>query len=280
LRIDPERHLQQLLQPIFDPAEKKKAETAGRLLARGLAAGPGAASGMIVFSAEEAEEMAKHGHDILLVRIETSPEDIRGMAVSKGILTARGGATSHAALVARQMGKVCVSGCQALELDYSTKQLRIKDRILKQGDWLSLDGFEGKVYDGKIKTKASEVVQVLLEKSLRPEDAPLYRLYEKLMRWASEARRLEVWTNADQPEQAVAAVAFGAQGIGLCRTEHMFFEGDRIDSVREMILATDRAGREAALAKLAPLQEEDFVGLFRALGRAQGDDPFVGSAAA
>lgn len=266
LRIDPERHLQQLLQPIFDPSEKKKAETSGRLLARGLAAGPGAASGMIVFSAEEAEEMAKHGHDILLVRTETSPEDIRGMAVSKGILTARGGATSHAALVARQMGKVCVSGCQALDLDYSAKQLRIKDRILKQGDWLSLDGFEGKVYDGKIKTKASEVVQVLLEKSLRPEDAPLYRLYEKLMRWASEARRLEVWTNADQPDQAVAAVAFGAQGIGLCRTEHMFFEGDRIDSVREMILATDRAGREAALAKLAPLQEEDFVGLFRALG--------------
>ena len=266
LRIEPERHLNQLLQPIFDPMAKKEAEAAGRYLASGLAAGPGAASGRVVFHAADAEARAAAGEAVILVRVETSPEDIRGMAVSQGILTARGGATSHAALVARQMGKVCVSGCSEIALDYKKREMHVAGQVIREGEWISLDGFDGKLYAGKILTKPSEVIQVLLEKSLQPEDAPMYQLYEKLMGWANRARRLEVWANADQPEQARNAVAFGAQGIGLCRTEHMFFEGDRIDLVREMILSKDTTGREAALEKLRPMQEEDFYGLFKALG--------------
>ncbi len=265
LRIDPEKHLNQLLQPIFDPKELKLAQQEKRQIASGLPAGPGAASGRIVFTAEDAVEWAKRGEDVLLVRHETSPEDIKGMAVSKGFLTARGGATSHASLVARQMGKVCIAGSQDIDIDYQKKVLRAGGMELKEGEWLSLDGFEGKVYRGKIATRPSEVIRVLIKKELSPEEAPLYQLFAKVMEWANKYRKLEVWANADQPDQASNAVAFGAQGIGLCRTEHMFFEGDRILSMQKMILAATPEERKAALSELLPLQEKDFYEIFEVM---------------
>lgn len=263
-RIDPDS-LNQLLRPIFDAKEKAAAIHEGKLLAKGLNAGPGAACGKVVFSAIDAEEWKKRGEKVILVRIETSPEDIKGMDASEGILTARGGMTSHAALVARQMGKVCVAGCGALNIDYQNKKMEVKGITINEGDYISIDGTTGEVINGKINTKPSEVLQVLIEKSLSPEESPIYQQYAKLMGWADEFRRLKIRTNADQPDQAANAIAFGAEGIGLCRTEHMFFGGEKILAMREMILADDVEGRKKALAKLLPIQRKDFDGIFRVM---------------
>ena len=264
LRINPEQ-LNQLLRPIFDADDKRAAIKAKRLLAKGLNAGPGAASGKVVYSAEDAVAWKERGEDVILVRTETSPEDIKGMEVSEGILTSQGGKSSHAALVARQMGKVCVAGCGELEIDYATATITVGDRVIKEGDWLSLDGTTGEVIEGKIETKPSEVEQVLILKTMDIADAPACELFNRLMRWADLFRKLKVRTNADQPDQSANAVAFGAEGIGLCRTEHMFFDEDRISAVRAMILAEDRAGREAALADVLPMQRGDFEGIFRVM---------------
>ncbi len=260
LRIDPAEQLSQLLQPIFDPKEKAKA----KVLARGLAAGPGAASGRIALSAAKAEEMAKEG-PVILVRHETSPDDIRGMAAAQGILTARGGLTSHAAVVARQIGKVAVVGCEALHLDYEKRELRVAGVTLKEGDWLSIDGTTGEVLLGKIPTQPSEVVQVLITKTLRPEEAPIYQLFEKLMSWADARRKLGVRANADQPDQAAIALAFGAEGIGLCRTEHMFFGEGRIPFMQEALVAPNPEARKHALQELAKMQVSDFEGILRVM---------------
>jgi len=265
LRVEPAQ-LNQVLRPVFDPRQKQQAIDEGKLIAHGLNAGPGAASGKVVFNAPDAVEWAGRGEEVLLVRIETSPEDIRGMNAAQGILTARGGMTSHAALVARQMGKVCVAGCGALNIDYKKRQIQVEGHTVKEGDYLSIDGTTGEVILGKIPTRPSEILQVLIEKSMKPEESEIYRYYSELMSWADEVRRLGVHTNADEPDQARIALGFGAEGIGLCRTEHMFFEGDRIDAVREMILADDKTGREAALAKLLPMQKEDFKGIFQVMG--------------
>ncbi|HEX2867674.1 MAG TPA: pyruvate, phosphate dikinase [Ignavibacteriales bacterium] len=267
MRIEPEQ-LNQLLRPIFDSKEKKKAVDEGRLIAKGLNAGPGAASGKVVFSAEEAEEEAAKGEKVVLVRIETSPEDIKGMNAAVGILTARGGMTSHAALVARQMGKVCVAGCGNLLINYSAGTIKVtgKDVVIKRGEYISIDGSTGEVIVGKLETKPSEVVQVLITKTMKPQDSAVFKTYNDLMSWADKVRRLGIRTNADQPDQAQNAIAFGAEGIGLCRTEHMFFGENRILSVREMILAETQEERKAALAKLLPYQRDDFEGLFLAMG--------------
>jgi pyruvate,orthophosphate dikinase len=242
LRIDPEQ-LNQLLQPVFDHAEEKKAMKEGRVLAKGLPAGPGAATGKVVFNAEDAEEWARKGERVILARIETSPEDIRGMSAAAGILTQRGGMTSHAALVARQMGKVCVAGCGELAIDYGKRRMTVNDTVIKEGDFLSIEGTTGHVIKGKVTTRPSEVIQVLIEGSLKPGKSKVYERFDKLMRWSDDAAKLSVLANADRPDQARIARRFGAKGIGLCRTEHMFFEGKRIDAVREMILADDEKGR-------------------------------------
>lgn len=263
-RVDPEQ-LNQLLRPVFNAEEKRSAMKSGKLLAKGLNAGPGAASGMVVFNAIDATKWATEGKKVILVRIETSPEDIRGMKAAEGILTARGGMTSHAALVARQMGKVCVAGCGALDISYKDRTMTVNDKVIKEGDWISLDGSEGQVIEGKLMTYPSEVEQVLLHHTMKPEESMVYGLYHELMTWADEVRRLNIRTNADQPDQASTAVAFGAEGIGLCRTEHMFFGGDRIDAVRQMILANDIDGRRNALEKLLPMQRDDFIGIFKAM---------------
>lgn len=263
-RLDPSA-LNQLLRPIFDTKEKEAAVNAGYVLAKGLNAGPGAASGRIVFNAPDAVDWKKNGEKVILVRIETSPEDIKGMDAAEGILTARGGMTSHAALVARQMGKVCVAGCSTLEIDYRARTMTAKGQTLREGDWISIDGTTGEVIAGQIKTKPSEILQVLLDKTMHAEDSETYRIYSTIMGWADSIRKMNVRTNADQPDQAANAIAFGAEGIGLCRTEHMFFGGDRIDAVREMILADDKNGRERALAKLLPIQRQDFAGIFEAM---------------
>jgi len=265
LRIEPEQ-LNQFLRPVFDASEKEKAKAEGKLLAKGINAGPGAASGKVVFSAVDAEEMAASGDDVILVRIETSPEDIRGMSVARGILTSAGGATSHAALVGRQMGKVCVVGAKDLKIDYKKKVIEVGDRVIKEGDYISIDGTTGEVIEGKISTKPSEVLQVLIDQTLEKDKSQVYADYEALIGWSNEIRRLGVRANADRPEQAAQAVAFGAEGIGLCRTEHMFFEGNRIDAVREMILASDKEGRKKALDKLLPMQKKDFKAIFEAMG--------------
>jgi pyruvate,orthophosphate dikinase len=259
-------HLEQFLRPVFQPEDKKRALEAKRKLATGLPAGPGAASGRIVFNAEDAEAWAARGETVILVRIETSPEDIRGMSAAAGVLTQRGGMTSHAALVGRQMGKVCVVGCGDLNIDYRARAASVNGRTLKEGDWLSLDGSTGEVLEGKIEPQASEVVQVLAERKLRAKDSKEFQLYDRIMRWADETRRLRIRANADLPAQAEHAVAFGAEGIGLCRTEHMFFEHSRITTVREMILAENSEGRKRALAKLLPMQRSDFIGIFRVMG--------------
>ena len=266
MRIDPEQ-LNQLLRPIFDIAGKKKAISSGKLLTKGLNAGPGAASGRVAFTAHDAEVMAAKGNKVILVRIETSPEDIKGMNASEGILTAKGGMTSHAALVARQMGKVCVAGAGALNIDYNKGQITVagNKNIIKEGDFLSIDGTTGEIIAGEIKTKPSEVVQVLVTKELKPEKSSVYKTYKNLMSWADKVRQLNIRTNADQPDQSANAIAFGAEGIGLCRTEHMFFGGDRILAVREMILAETQKERKKALAKLLPLQRKDFAGIFKVM---------------
>jgi pyruvate,orthophosphate dikinase len=268
-RVEPEA-LNQLLRPVFLPAAKKKAIEEGRLLAKGLPAGPGAATGKVVFFADEAEALAAKGEtSLILCRHETSPEDIRGMNASLGFMTAFGGMTSHAALVARQMGKVCIVGCDALSFDYHARTMTVTTQkgtvVVKEGDWISIDGFAGEVINGRVDTTPSEVIRVLIEKNLDPKQAPIYQTYAKLMTWADAARKLRVRANADQPDQAEASVAFGAEGIGLCRTEHMFFGEGKIGPMREMIVAENEADRRAALNKLLPLQREDFAGIFRAM---------------
>jgi pyruvate,orthophosphate dikinase len=264
----PPDDLNQLLQPLFDPEAKRKAIAEGRLLGKGINAGPGAASGHIKFHAEDAEAWrVKHqgtpDERVILVRRETSPEDLRGMQAAAGILTAFGGASSHAALVSRQMGKVCIVGCGSLNIDYHKGTVTVGDQTLRDGDWISIDGFTGEVIAGQLATRPSEVVQVLIDKTLKPEQSKVYQQFAELMKWADEVRRLRIRTNADLPGQARQAVAFGAEGIGLCRTEHMFF--DHIEPMREMILAQTPEDRKAALAKLLPFQRDDFEGLFKAM---------------
>ena len=255
----------QLLAPVFDANEKQKSLSSGRQLGRGLPAGPGAATGRIAFSAERAVAMAKDD-PVILVRVETSPEDISGMHSAAGILTTRGGLTSHAAVVARGMGRPCVVGAGALRVDYNRGELKSEGKEpLEEGDWLSIDGTTGEIISGKLATRPSEVVQVLIEESMKPEDSEVYRNFDRLLKWADEIRTLGVRTNADTPEDARVAKLFGASGIGLCRTEHMFFQEERILRVREMILARNEAGRRRALEQLLPFQKEDFVGIFRAL---------------
>jgi len=263
-RLDPDS-LNQLLAPIFDPQAKKEAIKAGRYLARGLNAGPGAACGRAVFNPERAMELKKQGEKSILVRIETSPEDIHGMNAAEGILTSRGGMTSHAALVARGMGKPCIVGCGALNIDYATASMEVNGRVIKEGDFISIDGTTGEVLEGQIPTSSSEIVQVLIEKKIAPQDSLLYQQFAKLMSWADEVADLGVRTNADTPRDATAARQFGATGIGLCRTEHMFFEKERIAAVREMILADTAEERRRALAKILPMQKNDFVAIFEAM---------------
>ena len=258
---NPADQLEQLLAPIFDLAEVKKAKA----IATGLPAGPGAATGKIYFNADRAVIAAEKGEKVLLVRVETSPEDLRGMIAAEGILTARGGVSSHAALVARQMGKVCVCGAAAVSIDYDKKTTTIAGHTFKEGDYLSIDGTAGTVYAGQIKTAPSEIVAGLINNDKNAQKTEKYKNYVQLMKWCAQATRLQVRTNADNPEQTMQALAFGAQGIGLTRTEHMFFEGDRIDAVREMILADTLAGRKKALAKILPYQRDDFTGIFKAL---------------
>jgi len=269
LRVEP-MALNQLLRPVFDAAQWQEAVSGGKYLAKGLAAGPGAASGRIVFFAADAEAWQRRGETVVLCRHETSPEDIRGMAAAVGFLTAFGGMTSHAALVARQMGKVAIVGCDALSFDYRARTMTVHApggaRVLSEGDWISIDGSTGEAVEGKVNTTPSEVIQVLLERSRKPEDAPIYQQYARLLGWADKVRRLGVRANADQPDQAKVAVAFGAQGIGLCRTEHMFFGEGKIGPMRETIVAETEAERRAALAKLLPLQRHDFAGIFREMG--------------
>ena len=263
-RIEPDQ-LNQLLRPVFDQAEKEAAIKAGRLLAKGLNAGPGAASGRVVFNSVDADAWARRGEKVILTRVETSPEDIKGMNAAEGILTARGGMTSHAALVARQMGKVCVAGCGDLLIDYGARTMTVKGRTLKEGDWISIDGTTGQVIEGRVAAKPSEVLQVLIDRTLLPAKAPVFQTFAKVMAWADKYRTLKIRTNADQPDQAANAVAFGAEGIGLCRTEHMFFGQGKIGPMREMILADTLEARRAALAKLLPLQRKDFAGIFEVM---------------
>jgi len=244
LRVEPNK-LDELLHPVFD----KKAIKAARVLAKGLPASPGAATGQIVFFADEAEEWVAQGKKIVLVRIETSPEDLRGMNVAQGILTARGGMTSHAAVVARGMGKCCVSGAGSLQIDYKVRTMTVDGKTFQEGDFISLNGTTGEVYDGKIAT-------------IDPE---LSGYFGELMTIADKYTRMSVRTNADTPKDAQIARNFGAKGIGLTRTEHMFFEGERIKAMREMILADDVTGREKALEKLLPMQRSDFEGIFEAM---------------
>ena len=258
---NPADQLDQLLAPIFDI----KAEKSAKVIAKGLPAGPGAASGKIYLSADRAVAAAKKGEKVLLVRAETTPEDLRGMIAAEGILTAKGGVSSHAALVARQMGKVCVCGVGSLQIDYDKKTVTADGKAYKEGEYLSINGTLGTVYAGAIKTAASEIVQVLIEKTLSPKSSKTYQMYSTLMDWCAKATKLQVRTNADTPEQVANALAFGATGVGLVRTEHMFFEGNRIDAMREMILADNLDDRKKALAKLLPYQKADFAGIFKTL---------------
>jgi pyruvate,orthophosphate dikinase len=261
IKRNPADQLDQLLAPIFE----SKAEKAAKVIAKGLPAGPGAASGKFYLNADRADAAAAKGEKVLLVRNETTPEDLRGMIASEGILTAKGGVSSHAALVARQMGKVCVCGAGALQIDYATKTLTADGVTYQEGDFLSINGTLGTVYAGQLPTAASEIVQVLVEKSLDGKQSDTYTKFATLMNWCSKVTKLQVRTNADTPEQAENAMAFGAMGIGLTRTEHMFFEGNRIDAMREMILAENVEERKQALAKLLPYQKGDFAGIFKAL---------------
>ncbi|MCB1120979.1 MAG: pyruvate, phosphate dikinase [Verrucomicrobiae bacterium] len=257
----PADQLEQVLAPIFDSNSVKNAQE----IAKGLPAGPGAASGHIYFNANRAVEAAEKGQRVLLVRVETSPEDLRGMIAADGILTARGGVSSHAALVARQMGKICVCGASDLHIDYERRKLTVGKKVYKEGDFISIDGTAGTVYDGEVKTAPSEVIQGLLNNNKTAQKSSTYQNYAKLMGWCKKVTRMKVRTNADTPEQTSQAIAFGAEGIGLTRTEHMFFEGDRIDAMREMILAESLKDREAALKKLLKHQRKDFYGIFKAL---------------
>jgi pyruvate,orthophosphate dikinase len=258
---NPADQLDQLLAPVFDLAEVRKATA----IATGLPAGPGAASGKVYMNADRASAAADKGEKVLLVRNETSPEDLRGMIASEGILTAKGGVSSHAALVARQMGKVCICGAAALQIDYAAKTVTAAGQTFKEGDYLSIDGTAGTVYAGEIKTAPSEIIAGLIGGDKAAQATEKYKAFLQLMKWCDKATRLQVRTNADNPEQTANALAFGATGIGLCRTEHMFFEGDRIDAMREMILADNVEDRKKALAKILPYQKGDFAGIFREL---------------
>lgn len=251
-----------LFAPILDNAVIASKDV--KELTVGLNASPGGACGMIALTAQHAEEMAAVGKEVVLVRIETSPEDIGGMAAAKGVLTARGGMTSHAAVVARGMGCPCVSGAGDLKINYKAKTVTVGDIVLKEGDFISIDGFTGAVYAEEIHVKPSEIVQVLNDE-LAAEDSLLYQNYNKFMGYVDEIRELRIRTNADTPADTEMAVKFGAEGIGLCRTEHMFFEGERIISIRKMILAKNIVERESALAELLPMQRKDFEGIFKAL---------------
>ena len=260
LRI-PADDLSHLLAPIFDA----KAEKAAKKVGSGLPAGPGAAAGKIYFTAEESVKAAAKGESVILVRQATSPEDLRGMIAAEGILTTEGGASSHAALVARQMGKVCVCGAHGMTIDYKKKTLTGNGVTLKEGDELSLNGFVGNVYKGGIKSSPSQVIQGLIENKAAAKKSDTYKKFMELMKWTDSLRQLGVRTNSDTPEQVNQAIKFGAEGIGLTRAEHMFFEGNRIDSVREMILADDDAGRAKALKKIKSFMKKDFIGIFKAL---------------
>jgi pyruvate,orthophosphate dikinase len=266
MRIEPDQ-LNQLLRPVFDSNAKLEMLKTGKLIAKGLNAGPGAASGKVVFNAEDAVDWASKGEKVILVRLETSPEDIAGMNAAEGILTVRGGMTSHAALVARQMGKTCIVGCGALNVDYKTRVFKVEGKNIevKEGDFISIDGSTGEVILGKIPTKPSEVVEVLINKTLDPKDAPIFKMYNEIMTWADKYRKLKIRTNADQPDQSANAIAFGAEGIGLTRTEHMFFGEGKIGPMREMILSDDAESRKKALFKILPLQRADFEGIFKVM---------------
>lgn len=257
----PSDQVDQVLAPIFDEQAKRHAKR----IASGLNAGPGAASGRIYLNASRCVDAHKQGEKVLLVRLETSPEDLRGMMAAEGILTARGGLSSHAALVARQMGKVCVCGVSEMEIDYVKREITIGGNTYKEGDYLSLDGTTGYVYEGKLPTAPSEVIQVLLRKTMKPEESQSYRDFARVMDWCAKLTRLQVRTNADTPEQTEVAIAFGAKGIGLCRTEHMFFNGNRIDFMRRLILSESIEDRRDALANLLPFQKSDFKGIYKAL---------------
>jgi pyruvate, orthophosphate dikinase len=259
LLVDPES-LNQLLAPGFDQDEWKKIPTA----TRGLPASPGAASGQVVFSADHAVEWTEQGKHVILVRRETVPDDIHGMFVAQGILTATGGMTSHAAVVGRQMGKPSIVGAGALDIDEKARQFRVNDQIVKEGDFISFDGLTGEVKLARVASQPSEILQVI-NKTLSPAKSDIYQRFDKLLSWADKFRRLGVRANADLPDQAEIAYAFGARGIGLCRTEHMFFGEGRIPIVQRMILADNEADRRKALDELLPMQRDDFYGVFKAM---------------
>jgi len=258
MRIEGEQ-LNQLLFPIFDAKEKSK----HKIIAKGLPAGPGAASGQVVFTAEDAEAWKKKGKNVILVRHETSPEDVAGMAAAEGILTSTGGMTSHAAVVARGWGKCCIAGCSALNINYKKRQISVGKLSIKEGGWLSLDGTTGEVMLGHIKASSSPVIAGVVENNAKAKKSDVYKMFMQIMKWADEYRKLDVRTNADTPKDSQAARRLGAQGIGLTRTEHMFFEGERIWAIREFILAQDKLSREKALKKLLPYQRKDFEGIFK-----------------
>ena len=263
-RVEPEM-VTHLLAPVFDPDETRRARDGGRRLAKGLPAGPGAASGIVAFSAEQAVRLHRQGKRVVLVRAETSPEDLAGMVAAAGVVTSRGGMTSHAAVVARGMGKPCVVGAESLAVDEDLGRVKGSGITVKQGEWVSLDGSSGEVFSGGMEPHPSEIQRVLVERSLLPSKSPIFKRFSTLMRWADDYRRLGVRTNADTPHDSTVARAFGAEGIGLCRTEHMFFGEDRITAVRRLILADDPTQRRAALAKLLPMQRRDFMGIYRAM---------------
>jgi pyruvate,orthophosphate dikinase len=262
----PADDLDQLLAPVFDQSAVKKVKT----IAKGLPAGPGAATGKVYFNADRAEAAKGKGEEVLLVRLETSPEDLRGMIAANGILTARGGVSSHAALVARQMGKICVCGAADVQINYAKRTMKIGTMNFKEGDYLSIDGTSGEIYPGEVKTAPSEVIQGLLENKAAAKRGRTYKNFTQIMSWCAKASKMQVRTNADTPGQVKNAVAFGASGIGLCRTEHMFFEGNRIDAVRQMILAENESDRRKALKKLLPYQRKDFEGIFKSLNGLPG----------
>lgn len=254
-RVDPEQ-LDQLLHPMFDPKAKKTK------IAKGINASPGAAVGQVVFTAEHAVDWALNGKKVILVRLETSPEDVAGMHAAQGILTARGGKTSHAAVVARGMGKCCVCGAGDIHIDEHASQFTVGDVVVKEGDYISLDGSKGEAYLGQVPVIDSEIIQVL-KGQIDPKDSVLYQYYDLFMKWVDQNRKMAVRTNADTPEDSHMAVLFGAQGIGLTRTEHMFFDTERILHVRRMILADSKEKRKEALSKIIGYQREDFYGIFK-----------------
>ncbi len=256
-RIEPE-HLEQFLFPIFNPEEKEK----HKIIATGLAASPGAVSGAVALDADTAVKFSGEGKNTILVRKETSADDIKGMSASKGVLTARGGRTSHAAVVGRQMGKVCIVGAEDINIDEKNRRFVTGDVIVNEGDFISLDGFEGKVYSGHVPVIPSDIIQVVEEK-IKPEESENYKIFSSILKWADEIRTIGVRTNADTPQDARIAYKFGAEGIGLCRTEHMFFAKDRIPIMQDMILSQTSEERAKYLSKLLPMQRNDFKELFR-----------------